>query len=220
MRVDRQLGCFVVDRQLGRFVVDWRLTHHAERGERVRGHKPPGIGVLSAACSGGIRGCLTWRRARGQADAIIANPVTYAHIHVAEALGCPLHLCFTMPYSRTGSFPHPLARPTAVTAAAPGAATCMACSRSATAAVVVLVPEHRLSERCCCGEARFCCWSHGLLRRAGRWKGPPVARPARAPRFSYAPPPWQRRAPARRVGQGAGAERGRRRRRASCTRRA
>jgi len=88
--------------------------------------------VLSAACSGGIRGCLTWRRARGQADAIIANPVSYAHIHVAEALGCPLHLCFTMPYSRTGSFPHPLARPTAVTAAAPGAATCMACSRSAT----------------------------------------------------------------------------------------
>ncbi|KAK9836119.1 hypothetical protein WJX81_002671 [Elliptochloris bilobata] len=44
------------------------------------------------------------------ADAIIANPVSYAHVHVAEALGCPLHLCFTMPYSRTGRFPHPLAR--------------------------------------------------------------------------------------------------------------
>lgn len=45
-----------------------------------------------------------------QADAVIANPVSYAHVHVAEALGCPLHLCFTMPYSRTGAFPHPLAR--------------------------------------------------------------------------------------------------------------
>ena len=41
---------------------------------------------------------------------MIANPVSYAHVHVAEALGCPLHLCFTMPYSRTGAFPHPLAR--------------------------------------------------------------------------------------------------------------
>lgn len=41
---------------------------------------------------------------------MIANPVSYAHVHVAEALGCPLHLCFTMPFSRTGAFPHPLAR--------------------------------------------------------------------------------------------------------------
>lgn len=28
------------------------------------------------------------------ADAIISNPVTYAHIHCAEALGVPLHLMF------------------------------------------------------------------------------------------------------------------------------
>jgi hypothetical protein len=28
------------------------------------------------------------------ADAIISNPVCYAHIHCAEALGVPLHLMF------------------------------------------------------------------------------------------------------------------------------
>ena len=50
------------------------------------------------------------RACGAQADAVIANPVSYAHIHVAEALGCPLHLCFTMPYSRTAAFPHPLVR--------------------------------------------------------------------------------------------------------------
>lgn len=44
------------------------------------------------------------------ADAIIANPPTYAHIHIAEKLGIPLHLMFTMPWSPTGEFPHPLAQ--------------------------------------------------------------------------------------------------------------
>ena len=29
------------------------------------------------------------------ADAIIANPVSFAHIHCAERLGIPLHLMFT-----------------------------------------------------------------------------------------------------------------------------
>lgn len=43
------------------------------------------------------------------ADAIIANPPTYGHIHIAEKLAVPLHLMFTMPWSPTGSFPHPLA---------------------------------------------------------------------------------------------------------------
>lgn len=43
------------------------------------------------------------------ADAIIANPPTYAHVHIAEKLGVPLHLMFTMPWSPTGEFPHPLA---------------------------------------------------------------------------------------------------------------
>ncbi|KAF4624550.1 hypothetical protein G7Y89_g13620 [Cudoniella acicularis] len=43
------------------------------------------------------------------ADAIIANPPSYAHIHCAEKLGIPLHMMFTMPWSPTQSFPHPLA---------------------------------------------------------------------------------------------------------------
>lgn len=43
------------------------------------------------------------------ADAIIANPPSFAHIHCAQALGVPVHLMFTMPWSSTKSFPHPLA---------------------------------------------------------------------------------------------------------------
>lgn len=43
------------------------------------------------------------------ADAIIANPPSFAHVHCAQALGVPLHLMFTMPWSTTKAFPHPLA---------------------------------------------------------------------------------------------------------------
>jgi UDP:flavonoid glycosyltransferase YjiC (YdhE family) len=43
------------------------------------------------------------------ADAIIANPPSFAHIHCAQALGIPVHLMFTMPWSHTTAFPHPLA---------------------------------------------------------------------------------------------------------------
>ncbi|KAM0436090.1 hypothetical protein ACHAPT_002982 [Fusarium lateritium] len=43
------------------------------------------------------------------ADAIIANPPSFAHIHCAEALGIPVHLMFTFPYTPTQAFPHPLA---------------------------------------------------------------------------------------------------------------
>ncbi|KAL6232331.1 hypothetical protein BDW75DRAFT_22879 [Aspergillus navahoensis] len=43
------------------------------------------------------------------AEAIIANPPSFAHIHCAQALGIPLHLMFTMPWSSTRAFPHPLA---------------------------------------------------------------------------------------------------------------
>lgn len=43
------------------------------------------------------------------ADAIIANPPSFAHIHVAERLGVPLHIMFTMPWTATRAFPHPLA---------------------------------------------------------------------------------------------------------------
>lgn len=42
------------------------------------------------------------------ADAIISNPVTYGHVHCAEALGVPLHLMFPQPWVPTKAFPHPL----------------------------------------------------------------------------------------------------------------
>ncbi|KAH7142697.1 hypothetical protein B0J13DRAFT_636314 [Dactylonectria estremocensis] len=43
------------------------------------------------------------------ADAIIANPPSFAHIHIAEKMRIPLHMMFTMPWSPTRQFPHPLA---------------------------------------------------------------------------------------------------------------
>lgn len=43
------------------------------------------------------------------ADAIIANPPSYGHLHCAEKLRIPLHMIFTMPWSPTHAFPHPLA---------------------------------------------------------------------------------------------------------------
>ncbi|OQS07126.1 sterol 3-beta-glucosyltransferase [Thraustotheca clavata] len=43
-----------------------------------------------------------------RANAIISNPVTYGHIHVAEKLGVPLHIMFPQPWVPTEAFPHPL----------------------------------------------------------------------------------------------------------------
>lgn len=43
-----------------------------------------------------------------QAHAIISNPVTYGHVHVAERLGVPLHIMFPQPWVPTQAFPHPL----------------------------------------------------------------------------------------------------------------
>jgi hypothetical protein len=43
------------------------------------------------------------------ANAIIANPPSFAHVHCAQALGVPLHMMFTMPWTPTRAFPHPLA---------------------------------------------------------------------------------------------------------------
>ncbi|BAT94317.1 hypothetical protein VIGAN_08090800 [Vigna angularis var. angularis] len=45
-----------------------------------------------------------------RAQSIIANPPAYGHVHVAEALGVPLHIFFTMPWTPTYQFPHPLVR--------------------------------------------------------------------------------------------------------------
>eukprot|EP00850_Spirogloea_muscicola_P019479 SM000191S05228 [mRNA] locus=s191:198646:201372:+ [translate_table: standard] len=48
------------------------------------------------------------------ADAILANPPTLGHIHIAEKLQIPLHVFFTMPWTATKAYPHPLARVTQV----------------------------------------------------------------------------------------------------------
>ncbi|KAL0928320.1 hypothetical protein M5K25_000194 [Dendrobium thyrsiflorum] len=45
-----------------------------------------------------------------KADAIIANPPAYGHTHIAEALNVPIHIFFTMPWTPTTEFPHPLSR--------------------------------------------------------------------------------------------------------------
>jgi UDP:flavonoid glycosyltransferase YjiC (YdhE family) len=42
------------------------------------------------------------------ASTIIANPPSFGHIHCAEKLQIPLHIMFTMPWSPTTVFPHPL----------------------------------------------------------------------------------------------------------------
>ncbi|KAJ5591949.1 uncharacterized protein N7459_002318 [Penicillium hispanicum] len=52
---------------------------------------------------------VDYRRRPFVADAIIANPPSLAHIHCAQRLGIPLHIMFTMPWSPTQLFPHPLA---------------------------------------------------------------------------------------------------------------
>lgn len=44
-----------------------------------------------------------------EADAVIANPPVFGHIHVSEALGIPLHIMFPQPwYYGTRDYPHPL----------------------------------------------------------------------------------------------------------------
>ncbi|KAF2182948.1 glycosyltransferase family 1 protein [Zopfia rhizophila CBS 207.26] len=43
------------------------------------------------------------------ANAIIANPPSFAYVHCAQALSIPVHPMFTMPWSNTRAFPHPLA---------------------------------------------------------------------------------------------------------------
>ena len=50
-----------------------------------------------------------WDGAPFRAQAIVANPVCYGHVHCAEALRCPLFMAFPQPWTPTAAFPHPLA---------------------------------------------------------------------------------------------------------------
>ena len=82
---------------------------------------------MSEILSGCWKACTQPDGPNGQpfiADAIIANPPSFAHIHVAEALGIPLQVsfskpvlersrlttkqCIAMPWCPTTAFPHPL----------------------------------------------------------------------------------------------------------------
>ncbi|TGO61015.1 hypothetical protein BOTNAR_0136g00180 [Botryotinia narcissicola] len=68
--------------------------------------------MISAMLEGCWRSCIEPDSKTGVpfiAEAIIANPPSFAHIHCAQALGIPVHLMFTMPWTATRSFPHPLA---------------------------------------------------------------------------------------------------------------
>ncbi|KAF9036866.1 hypothetical protein BJ165DRAFT_614010 [Panaeolus papilionaceus] len=67
--------------------------------------------MLAEMIDGCWRSCFSPDASTGRAfvaDAIISNPPAFAHIHCAEALGVPLLLSFTMPWSPTASFAHPL----------------------------------------------------------------------------------------------------------------
>lgn len=68
--------------------------------------------MISEILHGCWKSCIEPDPSTGEpfvANAIIANPVSFAHIHCAQALSIPLHMVFTMPWSPTRSFPHPLA---------------------------------------------------------------------------------------------------------------
>mmetsp|Transcript_64062 Transcript_64062/g.169726 ORF Transcript_64062/g.169726 Transcript_64062/m.169726 type:complete len:1379 (-) Transcript_64062:88-4224(-) len=50
------------------------------------------------------------------AQALIASPLAFSHVHIAERLGVPCHLAFMMPWTPTASVGHPLGRANPVTA--------------------------------------------------------------------------------------------------------
>ncbi|KAJ0421271.1 hypothetical protein BJY00DRAFT_312185 [Aspergillus carlsbadensis] len=54
-------------------------------------------------------GEVDYRHVPFVADVVIANPPSFAHLSCAEKLGVPLNMMFTMPWSATQAFPHPLA---------------------------------------------------------------------------------------------------------------
>lgn len=67
--------------------------------------------MVSTMLHGCWRSCLDADPKTGDpfvADAIIANPPSFAHVHCAQALCIPVHVMFTMPWTSTRSFPHPL----------------------------------------------------------------------------------------------------------------
>eukprot|EP01064_Diplonema_japonicum_P000624 TRINITY_DN103_c3_g1_i1.p1 TRINITY_DN103_c3_g1~~TRINITY_DN103_c3_g1_i1.p1 ORF type:complete len:2243 (+),score=448.40 TRINITY_DN103_c3_g1_i1:117-6845(+) len=60
--------------------------------------------MMSEIFSGCWNAASTWKP-----DVLIANPPTQVHVHIAEALHIPLQIHFTMPWSPTKAYLHPLA---------------------------------------------------------------------------------------------------------------
>lgn len=68
--------------------------------------------MMAEMLNGCWRSCIEPDPVSGRpfvAEAIIANPPSFAHIHCAQVLGVPVHLMFTMPWTSTKDFCHPLA---------------------------------------------------------------------------------------------------------------
>jgi len=68
--------------------------------------------MLGEMLEGCWRSCIEKDKSTGApfvAEAIIANPPSMGHVHCAQALSIPLHIMFTMPWSSTRAFSHPLA---------------------------------------------------------------------------------------------------------------
>lgn len=53
----------------------------------------------------------SWEACKEDTDIIIQNPAGMGGIHIAEKLGIPLFIAFTMPWTRTRAFPHPFGVP-------------------------------------------------------------------------------------------------------------
>lgn len=68
--------------------------------------------VLGEMLEGCWKSCIQPDQSTGApfvAEAIIANPPSMGHVHCTQALSIPLHIMFTMPWSSTRAFSHPLA---------------------------------------------------------------------------------------------------------------
>lgn len=53
----------------------------------------------------------TWKACKEGTDVIIQNPPAMGGVHIAEKLEIPIFTAFTMPWTRTATFPHPFAIP-------------------------------------------------------------------------------------------------------------
>ncbi|PTU23988.1 hypothetical protein P175DRAFT_0469539 [Aspergillus ochraceoroseus IBT 24754] len=77
----------------------WRACYETGDGTGIEHHIPEDLWNDS----------VDYRNLPFVADVIIANPPSFSHLSCAEKLGIPVNIMFTMPWSATQAFPHPLA---------------------------------------------------------------------------------------------------------------